>query len=1000
MNTTPVITEVFDSPEEISGFVNRALFRAPEWRFFQTTGAKFTHHTMDFRGPNWFGWIQIVIIGEQWRDESINGGYYVKSFVRRTDGPMFMVSVEDSEIICRIRHEIDPKTLYPLIEAGLDEVSVELRNVTVSTKADLELLNTKLAFAVLPYLRGAGVTPTSQTEAIDFSPEDVADVANAGMAAFVCGEWKEHTNHRGTVYTLDFRYAFFEPEDPEDTDHCGRVRVEVRPENYAVGVGYSSGSYYDRYGTAPERHSKDIPGPFNTALLPKMREALIAYLMGHLKAMTEPSDENRATEGAFNSVMSVFPKTESIDFSDEEMAQFAQVAVDASLVADWTSQNVGINNRFIDVYIAEIRVPSGEGDAPVSGYVACFQGSEQPWIIQSILHAAGNRNQRDIIGYVYTRPTQQLLDKIRRATLDAVKQLMTDEQPWIYPQNLASEIHKHVVRAIQNEPEVLSLNIKETLEPEDPEVDAFVKSFLRTDGIDPWKFNTIGWKDKDVGKQRTCQFKFHHIGGLVSFNDWTMDDGDYVQELALHMWDSQTGEKFDRSWASCKSWHAMFQVPPQDLDKVPEAITTWLADKLKPIAVKGRARGVLPFFKSTISYSLLNVMRPWMPSLREGVEPKERVWPRPTRAVCEARPAFNVQGLNFRTESRGAHHGQADLTLVAEWGERPVGYVDYTVFGEDVYVQYIHTPPKYRRKGIATAIMKRLQAEYPRQEIHIGGTTELGTKFFDKLERDFQANPDYARVKAAYDQAKVELAALQKMFDEYEGPPMSQNPELLKQGERFNELDDLIFDLEDQLRDLKPGTWNIRESTDWSEDEIAQFVQKAILVTVDWTHGPAHREAMDATADEWIMHVHAPLGHLSEKNNYIKMMFWPVREDGVQEVTLTGHFAAPVWHRSVLGGPKDFINHYNHLDIHTPFVIRPEDAPALRQAVEATFRKTIGVAIDHTGDPKSFRLPNLSTNVKSAFTRLSRKLWVKGKVYGLVDPETIVKWSEVHGGLG
>lgn len=182
------------------------------------------------------------------------------------------------------------------------------------------------------------------------------------------------------------------------------------------------------------------------------------------------------------------------------------------------------------------------------------------------------------------------------------------------------------------------------------------------------------------------------------------------------------------------------------------------------------------------------------------------------------RPAIEeaITGLTFRSECRGAHHGQTDMTLYAELNGEAVGRIDYSVFNDEVFVQYIKTQPAVRRQGVATAMARQLQSEYPNTEIVWGGSTELGTPFIASLDREFEPEPQYGVLKKAYDDAKAEYAALQAEVVGWDGSEESRKSVLLK-GERLNELSDLIWDLEDNLRDLKPGRWMIREALDPQE---------------------------------------------------------------------------------------------------------------------------------------------------------------------------------------
>lgn len=64
--------------------------------------------------------------------------------------------------------------------------------------------------------------------------------------------------------------------------------------------------------------------------------------------------------------------------------------------------------------------------------------------------------------------------------------------------------------------------------------------------------------------------------------------------------------------------------------------------------------------------------------------------------------------------------------LLALEGKKPVGGIDYTVFDDEVHIDWIETREGYRRRGIATAMLEQLRACNPGAPIHWGYTSEEG----------------------------------------------------------------------------------------------------------------------------------------------------------------------------------------------------------------------------------------------------------------------------------
>ena len=74
-----------------------------------------------------------------------------------------------------------------------------------------------------------------------------------------------------------------------------------------------------------------------------------------------------------------------------------------------------------------------------------------------------------------------------------------------------------------------------------------------------------------------------------------------------------------------------------------------------------------------------------------------------------------------------------------------IGYTDYSVYDEKPYIQMIEVQPKYRRKGYASQMIKRIQRTYPDSEIDFGWTTDEGTKFIEKLPKRIVKSGAYTR---------------------------------------------------------------------------------------------------------------------------------------------------------------------------------------------------------------------------------------------------------------
>lgn len=332
--------------------------------------------------------------------------------------------------------------------------------------------------------------------------------------------------------------------------------------------------------------------------------------------------------------------------------------------------------------------------------------------------------------------------------------------------------------------------------------------------------------------------------------------------------------------------------------------------------------------------------------------------------------------LTFRTENTAVYSGQSNYTLYAYVGEDIVGRIDFVEYQGGITVQWIETAGPFQRRGIATAMAKELQRQYPTVEIEWSNTTPEGAGFLQGLDRDYEPNLTYEKAKAAYDAAKAEYAILQAEFDKYEGPPLAQNPEMFKKGERMNELDDQIWGLEQVLQDMKPGRHMIREGMeDWSEEDVDKFVAQAVTCTVEWTTSPYVSDA-GWTATDWVMRISAPYGQLSQdRPNRLLMRFYTPEGDGLIRAAVDLTMSSP--HHEQNGYGRDFVSHIDHINLIRYVVIRPGEEEALRKAVEAEFFRSIGNYITEL-PPEKFDLAKYEKTTKANFTRLQRKWWVEG----------------------
>lgn len=331
---------------------------------------------------------------------------------------------------------------------------------------------------------------------------------------------------------------------------------------------------------------------------------------------------------------------------------------------------------------------------------------------------------------------------------------------------------------------------KETIEP-----DEFMSDFDINQVMSPW----VSTEYKDVEPSTVCwHTKIEHQDKTRPFND------------LVHIWvNFYKGYSLIQCSYSYRGGYAKdlspVHVNSSDSDSVLATVDALARRLLLPkIAANKSAPGGIKFFRQRLIAALNTATGMSVGQADPNTIPEH---------IEEA-----IQGLQFRSECRGAHNGQSDMTLFAELNDQAIGRIDYCVYNGEIHVQYIKVQPRYVRQGVATAMAKQLQSEHPAVEIEWGGTTEMGTPFVASLDRNFEPDQEYAPLKKAYDDAKAERDALQAEFDAWTAAGRGTLPqEMLLKGERMNELETFLWDLEDKLRDMKPGRWMIPESMDANE---------------------------------------------------------------------------------------------------------------------------------------------------------------------------------------
>lgn len=99
--------------------------------------------------------------------------------------------------------------------------------------------------------------------------------------------------------------------------------------------------------------------------------------------------------------------------------------------------------------------------------------------------------------------------------------------------------------------------------------------------------------------------------------------------------------------------------------------------------------------------------------------------------------------ISFEQEHLDHYDGQDNYELgVYENGE-VIGYVDYTIFQNEITVSDILVHPKRRREGFGSMLIKKMKQLHPESTYKPSLKTDLGSKF---IHKDVKLNEEIQRI--------------------------------------------------------------------------------------------------------------------------------------------------------------------------------------------------------------------------------------------------------------
>ena len=145
--------------------------------------------------------------------------------------------------------------------------------------------------------------------------------------------------------------------------------------------------------------------------------------------------------------------------------------------------------------------------------------------------------------------------------------------------------------------------------------------------------------------------------------------------------------------------------------------------------------------------------------------------------------------IEFYDESIGYQSGQTDMRLNAKINGKTVGYLDYTIYNDEVSVKYIQGSKQH--KGIGKALALKLQALFPKTEIEWGMLTGHGSRLMKSIKSKLYVDRKRLNhIKAL----KKEYAKLKKLERDTEKSGDWSNWD--------NDVYDRQYEIEQELHDL------------------------------------------------------------------------------------------------------------------------------------------------------------------------------------------------------
>ena len=167
---------------------------------------------------------------------------------------------------------------------------------------------------------------------------------------------------------------------------------------------------------------------------------------------------------------------------------------------------------------------------------------------------------------------------------------------------------------------------------------------------------------------------------------------------------------------------------------------------------------------------------------------------------------YKISQVEYHDEALDFYRGQANNRLKAFKNEKVVGWIDYSVFNDEIFINHIKVLEK--RKGIGSNLLKKLQELYPENELQMGGMTEEGHELWKSLEKRTVENEEYAKLIKEKEELERRLKQLENTIGNvpsYDGQTNREKELIIEHGEKMNIINDRLYEIDEEISDMKPS---------------------------------------------------------------------------------------------------------------------------------------------------------------------------------------------------